>query len=123
MDDAADRRSEVGLEYHSTATTAEGKGAGLRLVFERMVEAASCGHEVGQVVQITVVNLGRKETGTQATPTQATSREVNGTESVALCILQVNAAMGFCVDTDLTTITAEWVRSKPCIRKCILFCA
>mmetsp|Transcript_52541 Transcript_52541/g.122970 ORF Transcript_52541/g.122970 Transcript_52541/m.122970 type:complete len:410 (+) Transcript_52541:45-1274(+) len=48
-------------EYHSTATTAEGKGAGLRLVFERMVE--------------------------------------------------VNAAMGFCVDTDLTTITAEWVRS------------
>mmetsp|Transcript_8428 Transcript_8428/g.18915 ORF Transcript_8428/g.18915 Transcript_8428/m.18915 type:complete len:408 (+) Transcript_8428:104-1327(+) len=48
-------------EFHCTAITAEGKGAGLRLVFQRMVE--------------------------------------------------VNAPMGFCVDTDLTTITPEWVRS------------
>lgn len=48
-------------EFHCTSISAEGKGAGLRLVFQRMVE--------------------------------------------------VNAAMGFCVDTDLTTITPEWVRS------------
>merc|ERR1712151_389612 len=48
-------------EYHSTALQAEGKGAGLRLVFERMKA--------------------------------------------------LQAPMGFCVDTDLTTITPEWVRS------------
>jgi hypothetical protein len=48
-------------EYISTAVTAEGKGAGLRLVFEKIV--------------------------------------------------QTNAAMGFCVDTDLETINAQWVQA------------
>eukprot|EP00927_Polykrikos_kofoidii_P017010 TRINITY_DN17721_c0_g1_i1.p1 TRINITY_DN17721_c0_g1~~TRINITY_DN17721_c0_g1_i1.p1 ORF type:complete len:1180 (+),score=273.34 TRINITY_DN17721_c0_g1_i1:88-3627(+) len=48
-------------EYHSTEITAEGKGAGLRLMFERMVKA--------------------------------------------------QAPYGICVDTDLETITPEWVRA------------
>jgi len=48
-------------EYLSTAITGEGKGAGLRLVFDKIV--------------------------------------------------QTNAAFGFCVDTDLETINAQWVQA------------